>query len=297
MTIFNFGSINIDHVYQVEHFVRPGETLSSSSYQQYLGGKGANQSIALARAQCHVVHVGAIGKNDEHLLTEMSNSGVNTQKIAQVSEQTGHAIIQINSDAENAIILFSGANQALTTQQIESTLEHANTNDWVLLQNETNQIKEVVISAKKHGLTVAYNPAPMDKALSLSLMTDIDVLIVNEVEAMDLLGVDDIEKAKVLLQHNYPKLRILLTLGSKGVLYIQGEEIIEVAAYRVNAVDTTAAGDTFIGYCLAGMIEQKDIQFVLRQACAASAICVSNHGAISAIPKLPEVIKFVKGNN
>lgn len=297
MTIFNFGSINIDHVYQVDYFVRPGETLNSNSYQQYLGGKGANQSIALARANCNVVHIGAIGKKDDTLLTEMSNSGVNTQKIARVSQQTGHAIIQINSDAENAIMLFSGANQALTTQQIEETLGHANINDWVLLQNETNLIKEIITSAKQHKLTVAYNPAPMDKALAQSLMTDIDVLIVNEIEVMDLLDVNNIEKAKVLLQKNYPKLRILLTLGLKGVIYIHGENTIEVAAYSVNAVDTTGAGDTFIGYCLAGMIEQKNMQSVLRQACAASAICVSKHGATSAIPTLSDVIKFVKGHN
>lgn len=297
MTIFNFGSINIDHVYQVDHFVRPGETLNSNSYQQYLGGKGANQSIALARANCNVVHIGAISEKDDALLTEMSKSGVNTQKIARVSQQTGHAIIQINRDAENAIMLFSGANQALTTKQIEETLRQANINDWVLLQNETNLVKEIITSAKQHKLTVAYNPAPMDKALAQSLMTDIDVLIVNEIEVMDLLDVDNIEKAKALLQKNYPKLRILLTLGSKGVIYIHGESTVEVAAYSVNAVDTTGAGDTFIGYCLAGMIEKNNMQSVLRQACAASAICVSNHGATSAIPTLSDVIKFVKGHN
>ena len=294
MTIFNFGSINIDHVYSVDHFVRPGETMTSSHYQKILGGKGANQSVALAKAGCDVVHVGAISNQDTHLLAELEAKGVNTEQIATLDQPTGHAIIQVNNEAENAIVLFAGANHALSAPQIKQVLAKAADTDWVLLQNETNEIDTIIAGARARGLTLAYNPAPMDKSLVEKHLQDIDLLIVNEVEAMDLAGVDNVDAAQAALVAQHPNLQILMTLGAKGVRYLNGAEITEVPAFKVEAVDTTAAGDTFIGYALSGLTRGLGISETLKQACAASAICVTREGASTAIPDHGEVSEFLK---
>jgi len=294
MTVFNIGSINIDHVYQVEHFVRPGETLTSNHYQKVLGGKGANQSIALAQANANVMHVGAIGEGDSDLLTQLQQHGVNTTHIAQTEQATGHAIIQVNQEAENAIVLFAGANHAITQAQIENMLANANADDWVLLQNETNFIDESMAQAKAHGLSVAFNPAPMDKVVVERVIDRIDLLIVNEVEAMDLFNVDTVELAQQQFAIQYPTLNVILTLGAQGVRYINQDGVVEVSAFSVDAVDTTAAGDTFIGFCLAGLIENLPIEQMLRRACAASAICVTKAGASVSIPSLAQVQQFLE---
>jgi ribokinase len=297
MKIFNFGSINIDHVYQVPHLVRPGETLGASHYQQVLGGKGANQSIALAKANCDVLHVGAIAQRDQVLLEQLDQAGVNTAHIALLTTATGHAIIQVDAQAENAIVLFPGANHGLTCEQVNQVLDDATTQDWVLLQNETNQIDTIIQAAKQRDLTLIYNPAPMNRSLVEKQLTHIDILIVNEGEAKDLAGVDQIAQAQQFLQQKYPQLTIILTLGAQGVRYLPAghpEQNIQVSAFKVDAIDTTAAGDTFIGYCLAGFAAKLPIEQVLTQACAASAICVTRPGASSAIPDHGEVQAFLQ---
>lgn len=293
MIVYNFGSINIDHVYRVPHFVRPGETMTSNAYQQVLGGKGANQSIALARANCDVKHIGAIEKSDTRLLTTLQDFGVDTSFVNLSDTPTGHAIIQVNDEAENAIVLFAGANHQISESQIDDVLAQASSDDWVLLQNETNNIELIIERAKHYGLSVVFNPAPMDVNTVKPLIDNIDLLIVNEVEAMDLCQVDTIEEAQTTLQQRYPQLKIILTLGRQGVRYIYKNEVIEVAAFNVEAIDTTAAGDTFIGYCLAGLQSSLPIEDVLRQACAASAICVTQTGASSAIPTVAQVKAFL----
>jgi ribokinase len=294
MIVYNFGSINIDHVYRVPHFVRPGETMTSDAYQQVLGGKGANQSIALGRANCMIKHVGCIAQSDSKLLKTLQDSGVDTSLVSLGDTPTGHAIIQVNNEAENAIVLFAGANHQINESQIDQVLSQATSNDWVLLQNETNNIDVIIERAKHYAIPVAFNPAPMDAELVKPLIDSVDLLIVNEVEAMDLCGVDSVEEAQQQLQKNYPSLKIILTLGRQGVRHIYQNDVIEVAAFNVEAVDTTAAGDTFIGYCLAGLQSPLSIEQVLRQACAASAICVTKAGASSAIPTLSQVTQFME---
>ena len=294
MIVYNFGSINIDHVYRVSHFVRPGETMTSNAYQQVLGGKGANQSIALAKANCQVKHVGAIAKSDEKLLQTLQQCNVDTQYIQLGDIPTGHAIIQVDDNAENAIVLFAGANHQISESQIDDVLSQANTNDWVLLQNETNNIELIIKRAKHFNLSVAFNPAPMNASVVTPLIEHLDLLIVNEVEAMDLCGVASVELAQQQLQDHYPSLKIILTLGRQGVRYIHQKNVIEVAAFNVEAIDTTAAGDTFIGYCLAGIQSSMNIEQSLRQACAASAICVTQAGASSAIPTFSQVTTFLE---
>ena len=293
MAVYNFGSINLDHLYKVDHFVRPGETMASLSYQMQLGGKGANQSIALARAGADVRHVGAVHTHDDAVIKELNEVGVNTSFISRTTTPTGHAIIQLNKEAENAIILFPGANHTLNNALVDEALEKVIKGDWVLLQNETNQIDYIVKQANQKHIPVAFNPAPMDVALTQQLMPSIDLLIVNEVEAMDLVQASTVDAAKDALKHQYPDLAILMTLGSKGVRYLCGEQDIFVPAFKVAPIDTTAAGDTFIGFFLAALMNELSIKEALTRACAASAVCVTRLGAAPAIPTKQEVDEFL----
>lgn len=293
MTVFNIGSINVDHLYQVDHFVRPGETMSSLNYQQLLGGKGANQSVALAKAGAHVKHVGAINHSDVHIIDQLQSYGVNTDWVAKVEESTGHAIIQLTSEAENAIILHAGANHSLTQAQIDAVLADLTQGDWVLLQNETNFVADALKSAQQAGANVAFNPAPMDAELTRQVLPYIDLLIVNEVEAMDLAQVDSIAAAAEALPKAYPDIAVMMTLGKEGVRYFSAEDDIQVPAFTVTAQDTTAAGDTFIGYCLASLSHGVPIKEAITKACAASAICVTRMGAAPSIPTSVEVNDFL----
>lgn len=311
MTIYNFGSINLDHLYQLDHFVRPGETMASNSYQCLLGGKGANQSVALAKAGARVKHVGAIHHSDQAIIKQLESLGVDTDLINQIDVPTGHAIIQLNKEAENSIILYQGANHALTEEQVDQVLSQATAGDWVLLQNETNLIEYTMRKAQEHGVKVAFNPAPMDAELTKKVLGFVDLLIVNEVEAMDLIGTSDIDSTIAAFPKAYPELAVLMTLGKAGVCYFSGkesagkesagkksagEEKLFVKAFSVKAVDTTAAGDTFIGFCLASLMNGDDIAQSITRACAASAICVTRLGAASSIPTQDEVTAFLANN-
>jgi len=297
MAIYNLGSINLDHLYRVDHFVRPGETLASSDFQTLLGGKGANQSIALGRAGASVHHIGAIGRHDDWVLGEMQASGVDTTPVAQLEGASGHAIIQLDRHAENAIILYPGANHRITREQVESSLADAGPDDWLLMQHETNGLEEAIELARQKGLSVAFNPAPMVAEAARPLIRDVDLLIVNEVEAMDLTGTDDVEAAESALTRDYPHLRILLTLGREGVVYIGPEGRERQPAFQVDAVDTTAAGDTFIGYCLAALSEGCSPLDAMATGSAAAAICVTRLGAAQSIPQRDEVDAFLQSHN
>ncbi|MCB5161279.1 ribokinase [Marinomonas algarum] len=296
MTIYNVGSINLDHVYQLDHFVRPGETMASDSYQCLLGGKGANQSVALAKAGAEVKHVGAIHPSNQAVLDQLQALGVDTSLVAFSDVATGHAIIQLTKQAENSIILYQGANHQLTELQVDEVLSQAQSGDWVLLQNETNLIEYTMRKAQSLGVKVAFNPAPMDATLTQKVLGLVDLLIVNEVEAMDLIGTTDIETTLAEFPKKYPDLAVIMTLGKAGVYYFYGEEVVSVKAFSVDAVDTTGAGDTFIGFCLSALMKGEDMTQAMTRACAASAICVTRLGAASAIPTQHEVTEFLANN-
>lgn len=296
MTIYNFGSINLDHLYQLDHFVRPGETMASQSYQCLLGGKGANQSVALAKAGAQVKHVGAVNSVDHAILTELKNHEVNVELVEYIDTPTGHAIIQLTKAAENSIILYSGANHCFEKARIDVILNSAEKDDWILLQNETNLVDYIIIEAHKKGLNVAFNPAPMDVELTKSVLPYIALLIVNEVEAMDLVGVDSVDAAEKALPEKYPDLAVLMTLGRDGVRYFDGEESLYVPAFNVDAKDTTAAGDTFIGFAMSSILSGMNIQDAMKRGCAASALCVTRIGAMISIPNSKDVNDFLSTN-
>ena len=288
--IINFGSINIDHVYRVPHFVAPGETLASTAYSKGLGGKGFNQSIALHRAGAPVRHVGCIGADDATagawLHTQLTQLGLDLSAVQAVETATGHALIQVNNEGENCILLYPGANHELTVAQINAELNHANA-DWVLLQNETNAITSIIERAHAAGKKVVFNPAPCRAELAQLPLHKLHTLIVNEIEAQQLSGEHQLEAALNKLATLCPN--IILTLGGDGVRYIGEAGAQFVAAKKVEVVDTTAAGDTFIGYYLASMAQGMDVRAALERASAAAAITVTRLGAVSAIPFAHEI--------
>ena len=296
MAVINFGSINIDHVYQVEHFVQPGETLSSTHYQQLLGGKGANQSIALAKAGSEVRHAGKIHEHDAHFKQAMIKQGVDCKYVQCTDIPTGHAIIQVAASGENAIVLFGGANLEMNKKDVMRALDDASESDWVLTQNETSCIDEVLKQAQQLGLRVAFNPAPMTDSVKQLPHDCIDLLIVNEVEAEEITGVSDVDAMEAYFRKDWPHAEVLITLGKQGVRMVAKEQTIDVPAFVVESVDTTAAGDTFIGYFLSAYSKRQSAKEALTRACAASAIAVTRCGAAQSIPNNEEVDLFLSQN-
>ncbi len=304
MAVFNFGSINIDYVYRMDRFVQPGETLSSLSLDTVLGGKGANQSVALARAGLDVRHIGRVGQSDQWAVDALREFGVNTDCVQAIDGPSGHAIIQVDTNGENAIVLHGGANQSFDANVIETLFESAKSGDWLLLQNECNSLEHVFDLAERKKLNIAFNPAPMDKAASELPLERCQVLILNEVEAAQLAidpsqTVDGTDHAAlaVALQARFPNVIIALTLGSNGATLLHDGQRTSVSSAKVDVVDTTGAGDTFVGYFLAGIINGLSTSDALERACSAGALAVTVAGATPGIPTLKAVNKFIKGTH
>ncbi|MGI9513665.1 MAG: ribokinase [Anderseniella sp.] len=286
--IFNFGSINVDHVYRVVEMPSPGETLTAGSYQRLLGGKGINQSIAIARAGQTPVHVGAVGGNDSWTMAQVKNFGIDTAHIALSEHPTGHAIIYVDDAGENQIVIFGGANQDLQPAQIEKAFETCDAGDhWVLVQNETNLLTEIVDRAKATGFKVAYSAAPFVADSVAGLIDKIDLLAVNEIEAHEIAALFGVDVSAIAVP------QLLVTQGSKGVEFHSGGEVHHHPAFQVDAVDTTGAGDTFLGSFLAGYCQGIEIPWSLRYASAASALQITRPGAAVAIPARDEVEAFL----
>lgn len=293
LKILNFGSLNIDKVYTVPHFVSAGETLSSTNYEEFPGGKGLNQSIALAKAGAEVFHCGKISTDGLFLKDILSESNVNTDWIDENGSTTGHAIIQVSSNGENCILLFGGANKEITIEQINHVLANFSTKDILLLQNEINHLEYIVETAHKRGIKIVLNPSPIDEGFTTLDYSKIDYLILNEIEAKSITGEDSTKKIFQQLLSLNNQMKIVLTLGTQGVIYKDNSQEFSQAVYKVNAVDTTAAGDTFLGYFLSQISQHADIKKALQIASKAASIAVTRKGAASSIPTLKEVMESI----
>ncbi len=289
MKFLNFGSLNIDKVYTVPHFVREGETLASLEYNEFAGGKGLNQSIALAKAGTNVFHAGRIGEDGRFLIQTLKQEGINTDNIYTYGSITGHAIIQVNSSGENCILLLGGANKQITTQQIDSVLDKFTSADFLVIQNEINDIEYIINAAHEKGLTIALNPSPIDNNIKTLDFSKIDYLIFNEIEGKEISGETQLEKILDTLISKHSNLKLVLTLGEKGVIYKDTVQKIRQDTFDVNIVDTTAAGDTFLGYFLSIISRNTPIKEALRIASKAASIAISRDGASTSIPDLAEV--------
>lgn len=289
MKILNFGSCNIDYVYSVDHIVVPGETTASSALELFCGGKGLNQSIALARAGVAVYHAGCIGSDGKMLLDILRENRVDTTNIRVVSGQSGHAIIQVNKAGENSILLYGGANRQVTAEFIDEVLAQFSPGDFLLLQNEISNLGYLIEKAYSLGMKIVFNPAPFEQYLNDIDCSMLYCLILNEVEAQGFTGKAEPREALAYFSQRYPELKVVLTLGKQGCIYADRAKILHHPAFQVEAVDTTAAGDTFIGYFLAALARNVSCEAALRRANAAAALTVSRKGAAPSIPFEEEV--------
>jgi ribokinase len=288
--VINFGSLNIDKVYQLPHIVRPGETISSTNYNIWCGGKGGNQSIALARAGATVFHAGCVGNDGAILIDNLRDNGVNSDFVAIIDKPSGHAIIQVDEQGENSIILYPGANWAITLEQVERVINSAQPGDFLLLQNEINLNELIIAKAHAVGMNICLNFAPFDLATAEKLpLKYVKILMVNEQEGADLSGINEPEAIIDKLLTKYPEMIVVITLGSKGAMCGAGELRFSATSPVVNAVDTTCAGDTFIGYFMNAYLNDQPLASCLQHGCNAAAIAVCRPGASSSIPFRNEI--------
>ena len=294
MKVLNIGSMNLDHVYNVDHIVQPGETQATDGMNIFLGGKGINQSIALAKAGADVYHGGMIGSDGQLFLDACREYGVKADYIRKIEGKTGHAIIQIDKSAQNCIILYGGANERLTEEYVDEVLAGFEKGDMLLLQNEVNLISYIVDKAYEKGIQIALNPSPFNDRLKAVDMSKISLFLMNEVEGGQITGLEDPEEIIAKVVELYPNAKIVLTLGKDGAIYAEGNVRIQQPIFKVEAVDTTAAGDTFTGYFLAGLIEGMEIADILRMSAKASSIAVTREGAVPSIPYRDEVMEALK---
>lgn len=296
MKILNFGSLNLDYVYSVDHFVAEGETLASSVRNTFCGGKGLNQSVALARAGARVYHAGCIGPEGGMLSDMLLCAGVNVKHVKEVDTPTGHAIIQVDPKGRNCILLFGGANQCNDPAYIDEVLTDFDAGDWLVLQNEISSLSHLIASAKQKGMIVVLNPSPFDKSLIDAGLGSVDYLLLNETEGKQLTGYEAPADILHAIRASFPTLKVVLTLGKDGCIYDDGQTCVSHGIYDVKAVDTTAAGDTFTGFFISAISQGASPACAIRRASAASAIAVSRPGAAPSVPTSDEVDAFLAAN-
>ncbi|MBR2382471.1 MAG: ribokinase [Anaerotignum sp.] len=294
MKVLNIGSLNLDYVYQVDHIVQPGETEASFDMNIFLGGKGINQSMALAKAGVKVYHGGMIGEDGQPFLDACKEYGVNADYIKMIEGKTGHAIIQLDKDAQNSILLYGGTNQKLTEDFVDEVLSHFEKGDILLLQNEVNLLPYIVEQAYAKGMQVALNPSPFNEKLREVDLKKISIFLLNEVEGGQITGMTDPDDVLAKMRELFPHAKIVLTLGKDGAKYAEGDVTYYQPVFKVQGVDTTAAGDTFTGYFLAGLIDGMAIPDVLKMSAKASSIAVTRKGAVQSIPMKEEVLEALK---
>lgn len=289
MKVLNFGSMNVDYVYQVDHILIPGETLASKERNVFCGGKGLNQSIALAKAGIPVYHAGLVGQGGDALLETCRENGVNIQFVKRTDGPCGHTMIQVDKRGQNSILLFGGSNRCITREFVDEVLDFFDRGDIILLQNEINELSYIIDRAYKKGMMVILNPSPYDSALDDCDLTKVSLFLVNEIEGGQITGEQKPEKILEKMKEKYPDSAVVLTLGSEGSVYQDKTGICHQEIYKVKAVDTTAAGDTFTGYFISSIIDGKPVKEGLSLAAKASSIAVSRPGAAASIPLKNEV--------
>lgn len=293
MKVLNFGSLNIDMVYSVDHVVRPGETTASTELRCFCGGKGLNQSAALARAGAEVSHAGCVGADGDRLISLLRDNGVDTSLITESKSPSGHAIIQVDRDGQNSILLFGGANMEITPEQIENAVGNFSAGGRLFLQNEINGIPEIIGAAHELELEIVFTPSPFGAEILSYPLENIDWFVVNETEAEELTGETEPEKILGAFSQKFPRASVLLTLGADGAFCRTENDTFYCEIFSVPVVDTTAAGDTFLGFFFA-MLDRFGAERALKIASAASAVAVSRPGASASIPTLDKVKSFLE---
>ena len=288
--LVNLGSLCIDNVYSVDTIATVGETVASRNYAVFPGGKGLNQSLAASKAGADVHHVGCIGEDGDWLKEVLANAGVDVANVRQVETRSGHAVIQVDSVGENSIVISGGANRSIQALDRDVAFALLQPGDWLLLQNEINDIEAVLQEAGDRDVNVAFNVAPVDGRERNYHINTVGLLIVNEIEAAALAQEIDPNAALEVLCDRYPSAHVVLTLGQDGLLHGLAGYRERLASYSVKAVDETAAGDAFVGYLLAGLLSGEDYSKALQLGSAAGALAVTQKGAASSIPECADVL-------
>ena len=297
MKILSFGSMNIDNTYSVDEFVQPGETMTAKNLSKFCGGKGLNQSIALASAGADVAHFGCVGEDGDILLDMLKSRGVNTDSVIKIDNITsGHAIIQVDSHGQNSILLYPGANRRMTPELIDRELEKYSCGDWLLIQNETNCLEYIIRAANKKGMKIAFNPSPMDGTVSTLPLELVDLFLVNEIEGAAVTGKEITEEITAEFEKLFPNAAVILTLGKKGSIFKSEKDMLFQPSYCVTVKDTTCAGDTYTGFFIANYIKGVSPQECMRIAAMASTVQISRDGAAIAIPTKQEVLNALKNH-
>lgn len=295
MKILNFGSLNVDYVYSVDHIVVGGETQLSESLNLFCGGKGLNQSVALARAGLPVYHAGIVGSDGQILIDACQEYGVNDQYIRKMDVRGGHTIIQVDSNGQNGILLYGGTNQMLTKEYIDWVLRDFGEGDYLILQNEINRLDYIIECAAAKRMKIELNPSPYNEALDKCDLSRVGLFMLNEIEGEQITGTSDPAQILDRLGQKFPQAAFVLTLGSNGAYYFDGSEKIFQDIFKVKALDTTAAGDTFTGYFMASIVKGDSPAQALRIAAKASSIAVTRSGAAPSIPSREEVVQALAG--
>ena len=294
MRVLVFGSLNIDRTYWLKSIVRPGETVSASELRLYCGGKGLNQSVAFARAGSETRFAGAVGTDGKMLLDKLDENGIDRRMVQTLDGESGHAVIQVDENGQNSIIILAGANGRITREYIERVLDGSEAGDLIMLQNEINNLPLIIEKAHEKGLVTALNPSPYNEKIDACDLEKVDYLLINETEGAAIAGVTEPDGILSALHAAYPRMNVVLTLGESGSVYMDREGSTErFGIFPVKAVDTTAAGDTFTGYFMTELLGGAAPKDALRTAAAASAISVSREGAVPSIPTREEVKKML----
>jgi Sugar kinases, ribokinase family len=292
MKVLNFGSLNLDFVYAVDHIVLPGETILSSRLDVFPGGKGLNQAVGLARAGAAVDMAGSIGPDGAMLRDVCRDNNIGDTHLRRVDERTGNAIIQVAATGQNSIVLFGGANRKNDTAFIDTVLSHYAEGDMLVMQNEINLAGYLIDQAHRKGMTIALNPSPFNEDMAQCDLSKVSIFLINEVEGCQITGQPDPDAILANMRIRFPEARVVLTLGGDGAIYQDKTTTVRESARSVSVVDTTAAGDTFAGYFLTAFAEGLPPAHALALACDAAAIAVSRSGASVSIPRRDEVECF-----
>lgn len=299
--VYAIGSLNLDYVYRVPHFLRPGETLEAARRAVHWGGKGLNQTVAMLRSGLAVRHCGAVGADGTPLVDFLAAEGADTAHLAvRESEATGLTFIQVTPDGENAILYYPGTNHAVTEGLVDDFLASAREGDFLVLQNEVNGTARLIAEGKRRGLRVVFNPSPFSPELRALDLSGLYALVLNETEAAEWVGSDAAPEAAAEALAQKGVSVVILTLGAKGLVWCTRDgRSGSVPAFRVAAVDTTGAGDTLAGYAVGALEAFAETGTTaalvggLRTAAAAAALSVTKEGAVPSIPKRADVERFL----
>lgn len=288
-----FGSLNIDKVYSLDHLPEKGETLSCLNYEIHIGGKGLNQAISLKKTSEEVYIAGCIGNDGIFLKDFLDKNGVDTSLLKINDSFTGSALIEVDRNGQNQMILFKGTNHEISKEYCDYVLNCFEKGDLILMQYETSCVEYMAEKAHKKGLITAINPSPYVNELDSFNYKYIDYIILNEFEGKSISKENNTGLALKKLYSMTDNGKIIMTLGADGAAYYDGKDIYSCNAFDVDVVDTTGAGDTFTGYILSSLLEGTGPDKALKISSAASAIAVGLAGAAETIPTRDKVIEFL----